>query len=90
VRVEVPVISFSISTRSRLDAVDLVHRLEGFSPWLLELDRDEWYVRGSLPSSAAVEDVRAVVGAWAADRLVHDVAVDLTSHPGVAAEGPIL
>jgi len=71
-------IAFSIRTDSRYDALDLMTRLESYSPWLLELRSDEWYVRGSLPDGAG-DDVRAIVASWADERLLDDVGVSLNA-----------
>jgi hypothetical protein len=63
--------SFSIETASRWDAVDLQRRLGPYSPWLIELTRGRWYVRGSL-GAGSHDDLRAVLAGWADD---HSTAV---------------
>lgn len=59
--------SFSIEAASRWDAVDLQGRLGSYSPWLIELTRGRWYVRGSV-GSGSHDDLRAVLVGWADDR----------------------
>ena len=55
--------SFSIEVGSRLDALDLQEQLVRFSPWLLELRRDEWHVQGSLRGHP-VSELEREVAVW--------------------------
>lgn len=59
--------SFAVETSSRWDAIDLQRELSGYAPWLVELSRGRWNVRGSVDPDgvAALEELLAV---WAAGR----------------------
>lgn len=59
--------AFSLEAASRWDAVDLQRELAAYSPWLMEVTRDRWYVRGSLGSGSAA-DLHDLLARWATDR----------------------
>ena len=59
--------AFSLEAESRLDAVDLQGHLGPYAPWLIELTRGRWYVRGSVEPDA-VDELKDVLARWADSR----------------------
>jgi len=78
--------AFSLQAESRWDAVDLQRHLGSYSPWLLELSRGRWYVRGSVEPDA-VADLKDVLERWAAARrLAIPPLVLIDTSPGAFGE----